>query len=70
MATNFTLEGLKRLEEAIARGVLVVQYEDRRTQYRDLDEMLRIRALMRGELGVDAAKPRERRRLARYSKGL
>lgn len=68
MTTSFTAEHLRRLEEAIGRGVLSVQYEDRRTQYRSLDEMMRIRALMRDELGVSDAKPRERRRLARYSK--
>ena len=68
--TNFTTDALKRLEEAISRGVLSVQYEDRRTTYRTLEEMMRIRSLMRTELGIEDAKPRERRRLARYSKDL
>lgn len=68
--TNYTAEHLKRLDEAIARGVLSVQYEDRRTQYRSLDEMLRIRALMRRALGDVAASPRERRRRGSYGKGL
>ena len=47
----WTQTQLDALEEAIAQGSLSVQYGDKRVQYRSLDEMLRLRDLMRKELG-------------------
>lgn len=46
----FTLKQYRALCEAIAGGVLVVQYNNRRVQYRSLNEMLKAKALMEDEL--------------------
>lgn len=43
---------LSTLEAAIATGTRDVYYGDKRVSYRTLDEMLRIRDIMRAELGV------------------
>lgn len=48
----WTLTELADLEKAIAQGALTVQYQDRRTTYRSLEEMLRLRGLMRKDLGL------------------
>lgn len=40
------------LETSISLGALSVQYNDRRVTYHSLDEMLRLLALMRSELGI------------------
>lgn len=48
---GFTLEKLYALECAIADGTLEVQYSDKKVRYRNLDEMLKIRDLMKKELG-------------------
>ncbi|MEL6429731.1 MAG: hypothetical protein AAFR54_11180 [Planctomycetota bacterium] len=69
--TGFTQEALIRLERAIAKGVMTVQYEDRRVTYRTLDEMIRLRDLMRRELdGASSSRGRRRRRLGSTSKGI
>lgn len=52
MTTGFTQEKLDALENAIAEGVLKVKYQDKEVQYRSLDEMLRLRDLMRREMGL------------------
>jgi len=67
--TNFTAEMLARLEQAIASGLLSVQYGDQRKTYHSLGEMIVARDLIRRELGVTGA-TRERRRVARFGKGL
>jgi hypothetical protein len=54
MATNWTTADLVALDKAIALGALRVQYTDFTAEYRSLDEMLRLRDLMRGELGLTA----------------
>lgn len=48
----FTLAHLEALEKAIAEGVLEISYSDKTVKYRSLDEMLRIRDVMRKELGI------------------
>lgn len=69
----FTQAQLDALDEAIASGELRVQYSDKAVQYRSLDEMLKLRTLMAGEL---AATPAElsamggRRATTYYDKGL
>ena len=50
--TIFTEENLKSLELAIAEGAKRVKYSDKEIEYRSLDEMLKIRDLMRKELGL------------------
>lgn len=49
----YTTEQLNTLEAAIADGALTVKYGDKLTTYRSLDEMIRIRNLMRDELGLN-----------------
>lgn len=67
--SSWTQLDLERLNRSIARGVLTVKYEDRQTTYRSLDEMLKLRDLMREDLEPSGA-PSRRRRYARYDKGL
>ena len=53
MSVNFTLAQLKVLEEAIASGVLRVEYNDRTVVYRKMSDMLEARSLMRRCLGLE-----------------
>lgn len=50
--SNFTQEQLDTLEEAIASGVLIVEYSDKKVTYRSMKEMLIARDLMRRKLGL------------------
>jgi hypothetical protein len=68
-STNWTEEDLARLERAIASGHLSVRYGDQSVNYQSIDAMLKVRDMMRRALGVAAA-TKERRRIARYGKGL
>ena len=52
MSTAWTQEMLTALEEAIAKGVLIVRYQDKEIRYRSLDEMMKIRNEMRKSLGL------------------
>lgn len=66
--TNFTQQQLQKLEAAIAKGVTTVRYSDKTVEYRSLNEMIRIRDLMRKELGlIEKAGVRKK---AQFSKGL
>ena len=49
--SNFTDAQLKSLEAAIATGALMVRYADKTVTYRSLDEMLKVREIMRKALG-------------------
>ena len=62
-----TQEQLDSLNGAIAQGALMVKYQDKEVRYRSLDEMLRLRDVMRSELGLTDKGPR--RVLASHSKG-
>lgn len=64
----WTPEQLVALDEAIAEGTLTVQYGDKRVTYRSLEEMLKVRQMMRAELGLEEERPAVR--FARFSKGL
>ncbi len=50
--SGFTLERLNALEAAIADGVLSVQYSDKQITYRSLEEMFKIRDMIRQKLGL------------------
>lgn len=63
----YTREQYETLSAAIATGQRRVQYGDRTVEYRSLDEMLRIQALMAQELG-QIRQPN--RVLASFQKGL
>lgn len=52
---TYTEEQLASLDRAIAEGALIVQYRDKKIEYRSLNEMLRIRALMASDLGAAGA---------------
>lgn len=52
MATNYTLDMLAKLDEAIATGALEVKYGDKAVKYRSLAEMLQVKKLMQIELGL------------------
>ncbi len=64
----FTQAQLDALESAIAEGVTKVKYEDKEVTYRSLEEMQRIRNLMRDSLG--ASDNSGAMRYPTYSKGL
>lgn len=53
MANSFTLDQLKSLESAIADGALKVKYSDKEVEYRSLEEMLKIRDIMKNDLGLN-----------------
>ena len=74
--TAFTIENLELLEQAIVEGVKRVKYSDKEVEYRSLDEMIKIRNLMRKELCIGTSSKTEkglfggRRINAKHSKGL
>lgn len=73
--SGFTIEKLTILETAIADGVLTVSYSDKTVTYRSLDEMLRIRNMMRSSLGLKETGENSglfggKRIIPRHSKGL
>lgn len=51
----YTQQQLQILEAAIAEGALTVKYQDKMTTYRSLDEMIRIRNMMRDDMGLSAS---------------
>lgn len=51
--TSFTEAQLIALESAIADGALKVKYSDKEVEYRSLEEMLKIRDIMRNSLGLN-----------------
>lgn len=61
----YTLEQYNALTAAIAEGVMVVEYGDKKVQYRSLDEMIRIKNLMEADLGL---KRKNKRTVAAFSK--
>lgn len=65
----WTQADLDALNKSIASGTTSVRYADRTVQYRSLEEMMKIRALMRDELGLPGAMNGEIRKL-NYSKGI
>lgn len=65
---SFTQENLTAIEQAIATGATDVYYGDKRVAYRSLDDMMRIRDLIRKELGMNKAG--NRIRYPDFNKGL
>jgi len=49
---GFTIENLKALEAAIADGAIKVKYSDKEIEYRSLKDMLKLRDIMKRELGL------------------
>lgn len=48
----WTQEQLDAIESAIANGTLSVEYADKKVTYRSLEDLLRVRDLMRKALGL------------------
>ena len=63
---SFTTEDLKKLDQAIASGTLLVRFADREVRYQTSSELLKVRDAIRRELGIT---PR-RRIVGYYDKGL
>lgn len=73
--TPFTLEALQSLESAIAQGIQTVKYSDKEIVYRSLNDMMRIRDLIRNKLGLDQPKSKKgffggKQKIGRHTKGL
>ncbi len=68
----YTIEQYTALCNSIAQGATVVQYSDKKVEYRSLAEMLAIKRLMEQELGIGEFAPtaQSRRRVAIYEKGV
>jgi len=62
----YTQEQLDSLESAISQGVLEVKYADKTVVYRSLADMMKIRDMMKAELGTGKSS----RRYAVHRKGL
>lgn len=56
---------LDALEKSIFEGVLKVEYGDKKVEYRSLNEMIRIRDILKNELGIKG----NRRTYGAFSKG-
>ncbi len=50
----YTQDQYNKLMDAIGQGALLVKYADKEVQYRSLDDMLRIKAIMEADLGIGA----------------
>ena len=50
----FSQGQLDAVETAIASGVLRVSYEGKSSEFRSLDDLIRVRGLIRRALGLDA----------------
>lgn len=48
----FTQTQLDALEAAIAAGVKIYHHEGKRIEYHSLDEMLKVREIMRADIGL------------------
>jgi hypothetical protein len=47
---SFTAEDLAAIERALAEGTVRVRYADREVTYRSVDELVRLRNLIAGEI--------------------
>ena len=67
----YTLEQYQALCAAIGQGALMVQYADKRVEYRSLNDMLAIKKLMEQDLGIGSGAPdfQGTRRVAYFDKG-
>lgn len=65
----YSQEQIDALRAAIATGVRRVNYNGRDVQYATTDEMLKVLAIMEGEVAQDAGIPLTKRSFARFSKG-
>lgn len=52
---SFSQVQLDAIEEGISSGAMTVSYEGKSVTYRSIDDMLRIRSIIRRALGIDPA---------------
>lgn len=55
----WTQSDLEVIESAIKEGALTVKYADKQVTYRSLEEMLKIRDLIRNDLGITGPRVRK-----------
>lgn len=67
---TWTTDDLTAIETAIKSGTLRVKYADREVMYRSLDELVRIRDMIKDDLGQLGDNHGRSRRYFEYSKGL
>lgn len=66
--SDYTEQDLSALNKAIAQGARKVKYSDKEVEYRSLEEMIKIRNMMKEDLGQSSSG--SSRRFASHSKGL
>jgi len=66
-STSWDVKDLAALEKAIAQGVQRVKYTDKEIEYRSLNEMLRLRDVIKRSLGLVK---KSNRLKAQFDKGL
>ena len=54
--SGFSMAQLIAIEEAIASGSDTVSYDGKSVKYRSIDELLRVRSIIRKALGIDTSK--------------
>lgn len=68
---SYSQDDYNTLCKAIAQGALSVKYADKEVMYRNLKEMLQIKAMMADDLGLNGTNPQSNgRRYATFSKGI
>jgi len=66
---TYTLDQYTTLSAAIAQGALIVEYGDKKVEYRSLKEMLELQRIMATDLGLNTNQ-NSGRRYATHSKDL
>jgi hypothetical protein len=66
----FTTADYDTISSAIALGALEVKYADKTVTYRNLNDMLRARAIIADELGLNATSGNSRKVQTTFNKGL
>ena len=66
---TYTIDQYNTLTAAIAQGALIVEYGDKKVEYRSLKEMLELQRIMANDLGLNA-NTNSGRRYASFSKDL
>ncbi|MDR0770821.1 MAG: hypothetical protein LBE75_06435 [Burkholderiales bacterium] len=68
---KFTQDDLTRINRAIATGERVVQFSDKRIEYRSIDELIRVRNQIAEELAAGkGVLPSRIKRIAHGGKGV
>jgi len=65
---EFTQANLRAINKAIASGVLSVEYADKKVTYQSTSDLIKVRELIKGELGLNSG--RNLRVYNDYNKGL